>query len=322
MLSARLDDGTVLCPRLSAAHTHWTRMKGLLGTSSLAAGEGLWIVPCNQVHMYLMRYAIDLVFLDENLRVVEVIDNQPISTISEKYKQAHSVIELPLGSVARSGVAKGQQVVIEGVAEPLRIGAFPVIGTWLGGLAMIVLFALFAYRHFGSATTAAQWAVALAIVAQAALLVLLFVTQRRSQVAADAPLDRANGVAATVLPLLLIPASALSSYWLLGLTLQVVGLGLVVLVFLTRPRAAGGGDTEAASFGLYNRIRNPMYLGCVLGYLGYLAAYPSWFNIVFVALILVAIIARAVGMERAVLRDPMHRAYLARVRWRFVPRVY
>ena len=54
--------GTVLATRLEAAHTGPTRRKGLLGRDGLAAGEGLWIAPCESVHTFFMRFPIDLVY--------------------------------------------------------------------------------------------------------------------------------------------------------------------------------------------------------------------------------------------------------------------
>ena len=52
--------GVILAERLRAADTHWSRLKGLLGTRSLEAGDGLWLKSCRQVHMIGMRYAVDL----------------------------------------------------------------------------------------------------------------------------------------------------------------------------------------------------------------------------------------------------------------------
>src|SRR5262249_56231965 len=67
--------GLLLADRLRPAHTHWSRLRGLLGTRELGPGEGLWIRPSNQVHMFGMRYALDLVFLDSPGRVLRLIRN-------------------------------------------------------------------------------------------------------------------------------------------------------------------------------------------------------------------------------------------------------
>src|SRR5512145_1637770 len=93
--------GALVADRLRLAHTHWTRLKGLLGTRSLPPGEGLWLRPCRQVHMFGMRYAIDVVFLDEQQRVVHLVSDLAPGRISPKVGSAASVLELPAGTIAR-----------------------------------------------------------------------------------------------------------------------------------------------------------------------------------------------------------------------------
>lgn len=109
--------GAVVATRLRSAHTHWTRLRGLLGTSSLPEGDGLWIRPCRQVHMYWMRYALDIVFLDEGNRVVALVANLMPGKLSPKVTAARSVIELPAGSIERTGLVVGAQLVIEDGAD-------------------------------------------------------------------------------------------------------------------------------------------------------------------------------------------------------------
>src|SRR5215471_9528883 len=106
------ETGTVLADRLQLAFTHWTRLRGLLGTSSLASGDGLWIKPCRQVHMFGMRYAIDAVFLDDGEVVVGVVSNLAPNTLSPRIRDASSVIELPAGTVERAGLRVGARLEI------------------------------------------------------------------------------------------------------------------------------------------------------------------------------------------------------------------
>jgi uncharacterized membrane protein (UPF0127 family) len=98
---------------LRAAHTHWTRLRGLIGTSGLAAGEGLWIRPCRQVHMFWMTYPIDVVFLDDEHRVVHVTAGLLPWRVSPKVPTATSVIELAAGAAAATGLSTGDRLVIE-----------------------------------------------------------------------------------------------------------------------------------------------------------------------------------------------------------------
>lgn len=65
-------DGVQLIPTVWRADNPWTRFRGLLGRPALGDGakEGLLLVPCNSVHTFWMRYALDIVFLDANARVL------------------------------------------------------------------------------------------------------------------------------------------------------------------------------------------------------------------------------------------------------------
>ncbi len=105
--------GTVVAERLRLADTHWTRLRGLLGTRELPVGEGLWIRPCRQVHMFGMRYAIDVVFLDDASRIVGLAAELQPWRISPLVKAATSVLELPAGTIARTGLRADQALTLE-----------------------------------------------------------------------------------------------------------------------------------------------------------------------------------------------------------------
>src|SRR5262245_7581374 len=106
--------GQLLAARLRPAHTHWTRLRGLLGTKQLAPGEGLWLKPSNQVHMFGMRYALDLVFLNGDGRVLRLVHTLAPNRISPRVSGATSVLELPAGTLERSALAVGDRVEIDG----------------------------------------------------------------------------------------------------------------------------------------------------------------------------------------------------------------
>jgi uncharacterized protein len=100
---------TVLGERVEAARSGATRRKGLLGRDRLGAGEGLWIVPCESVHTFFMRFPIDLVYLDRKNQVRKVRHAVGPWRISACFT-AHSVIELPAGAARESGTVKGDVV--------------------------------------------------------------------------------------------------------------------------------------------------------------------------------------------------------------------
>lgn len=91
----------MLVTRLEVADSAPKRTKGLLGRTGLGPGEGLWIVPCESVHTFFMRFPIDLVYLDRKNKVKKVRSNVGPWRISACLS-AHSVIELPAGTVLSS----------------------------------------------------------------------------------------------------------------------------------------------------------------------------------------------------------------------------
>jgi uncharacterized membrane protein (UPF0127 family) len=108
--------GEAVADRVHLADTHWTRFRGLMGTSGLDPRDGLWIVPCNQVHMFWMRYAIDVVFLDDDRRVVGLAADLRPWRISPKFRAAASVVELAAGTIARRRLAVGDRLAFEAAA--------------------------------------------------------------------------------------------------------------------------------------------------------------------------------------------------------------
>jgi uncharacterized protein len=100
---------TVLADMVEVADRATTRRKGLLGRTHLPVGEALWIVPCESVHTFFMRFSIDLVYLDRSKKVRKVRTNVPPWRISICF-HAHSVIELAAGSVLASHTSRGDQL--------------------------------------------------------------------------------------------------------------------------------------------------------------------------------------------------------------------
>ena len=89
---------TVLATHLDLADSPRAREKGLLGRDHLPPGEGLWIVPCQAIHMFFMRFSIDLVYIDRKKRVRKVRSSVAPWRVSACFS-AHSVLELPDGTV-------------------------------------------------------------------------------------------------------------------------------------------------------------------------------------------------------------------------------
>jgi uncharacterized protein len=101
--------GTAIATRLEVASSGKTRRKGLLGRDHLASGEGLWIIPCESVHTFFMRFPIDLVYLDRGNRVRKVRRSVGPWRISGCIS-AHSVLELPAGTAHATATERGDTI--------------------------------------------------------------------------------------------------------------------------------------------------------------------------------------------------------------------
>jgi len=109
MKIVNLTRSTVLASSVEIADSGATRNKGLLGRKCLEPGTGLWIVPCEAVHTFGMQFAIDLVYLDRKLRI-EKIRHCVRPWRMSACLSAHSIIELPAGSVRDSQSQPGDQL--------------------------------------------------------------------------------------------------------------------------------------------------------------------------------------------------------------------
>jgi len=103
---------TVLATEADIADTSLKRNVGLLKHKSLPEGQGLWIVPCEGVHSFGMKFAIDVVFLDRKKRVVKIRPSMEPWRIS-LCLWAHSVLELPAGMSEKAQLAKGDELQFE-----------------------------------------------------------------------------------------------------------------------------------------------------------------------------------------------------------------
>lgn len=104
--------GTVLAERIELAADSKSRKRGLLGRDHLDEGHALVIVPCGAVHTFFMRFAIDVLFVRRDGRVVKCAHGVRPWRIAVALA-AHAVIELPAGALRRSGTGRGDRLVFE-----------------------------------------------------------------------------------------------------------------------------------------------------------------------------------------------------------------
>lgn len=109
---ADADSGRALIGRVMIADTFLDRLRGLLGRPPLDPDQGLWLEPCNSVHMFGMRTALDVVFLDAQGAVLRLIPALRPWRVSPIVRRAKVAVELAPGSIARLGLTPGQRLLV------------------------------------------------------------------------------------------------------------------------------------------------------------------------------------------------------------------
>ncbi|MDD2716271.1 MAG: DUF192 domain-containing protein [Candidatus Wallbacteria bacterium] len=88
----------------------WLRFKGLMGRSGLDQGEGLLLSPCNMVHMFFMQFPLDLIFLNQDMEILETVESLKPWRLSRLVKKSCQVLECPVGTISRNGISRGEKL--------------------------------------------------------------------------------------------------------------------------------------------------------------------------------------------------------------------
>lgn len=103
--------GSVLGTRIALADRWWQRLRGLIGRSALDPGEGLILRPCRAVHMAWMAFPLDIAFLDQRGGVVATYHGLAPGARSKWHPDALDALELPAGTLERTGTVNGDTIV-------------------------------------------------------------------------------------------------------------------------------------------------------------------------------------------------------------------
>ena len=99
--------GTVVGECIRLADSGLTRMVGLLGERNLPPGDGLLIVPSQGVHTLGMLFAIDIVVLDDEWKVLAIRREMRPFRMTRVFWKAAAVLELRAGTVESCGTSIG-----------------------------------------------------------------------------------------------------------------------------------------------------------------------------------------------------------------------
>ena len=104
--------GTVLANRVVWA-TGAAKKRGLLGRKQLDPSEGMYLVPCQWIHMFGMRFPIDVAFLGRDGRVLALHHGLPPNRLSRPVLRAEGVLELAAGVLQATGTTVGDIVQLQ-----------------------------------------------------------------------------------------------------------------------------------------------------------------------------------------------------------------
>ena len=125
---------------VAAADLSYEELKTLLRKLALKSGEGLWMSPFRGLPETDMRAPLDLIYLDEDCRVIEVVESFPTFHATPMGPRAASVLALPIHSIYSSQTQPGDQLVLC-VAEEMqgRLERITSAGVAVGGVQSAVL---------------------------------------------------------------------------------------------------------------------------------------------------------------------------------------
>jgi hypothetical protein len=125
---------------VAAADLASAELKSLLRKLALKSGEGLWMSPFRGIPDTDVRAPLDLIYLDEDCRVIEVVESFPTFRVSPMSPRAASVLALPIHSIYSSQTQSGDQLVLC-VAEEMqgRLEHFSSASVAAGGVQSAVL---------------------------------------------------------------------------------------------------------------------------------------------------------------------------------------
>ena len=96
---------SIIASNVRMADSFFSRLIGLMSRLSLSDDEGLVITRCNSINMFFMRFAIDVIFVSKNHKVVGLLENIKPWRMSRIYSKSSYCIELPSGKIAQKGVS-------------------------------------------------------------------------------------------------------------------------------------------------------------------------------------------------------------------------
>jgi uncharacterized membrane protein (UPF0127 family) len=109
----------LIADKCLVAESFFSRLRGLIGRKQLGPGEALLLPRCNDIHMWFMSIAIDVVFIRKQKKpdgsLASVVASvrpglRPWKFLPVRDGKAQDALELPEGTVMRFGLMPGDEL--------------------------------------------------------------------------------------------------------------------------------------------------------------------------------------------------------------------
>src|SRR5207237_811360 len=105
--------GTYLADDAGLATSFWHRGAGLMFRRALPAGGGLVLIPEGQIHMFFMRFPLDVVHADAQGTVLRLVRGLKPWRVGPIVRKCRMIVELPAGAIERTGTLVGDTLTLE-----------------------------------------------------------------------------------------------------------------------------------------------------------------------------------------------------------------
>ncbi len=112
MIAYNKTNKKIIAADVKKAESLQDRLFGLIPRKNMAESEGLLLTPCSSIHTCFMKFAIDIVFLDKNMKAIAVVNSVKPWRFSAWHPSAKSVLELKAGVIGDK-ISKGDEIEIK-----------------------------------------------------------------------------------------------------------------------------------------------------------------------------------------------------------------
>ena len=106
------DTQQVIARSVYKASNLWEKTKGLLGQEDMPASQAFWLTSCASVHTFFMKFSIDVIFVDKNLKITSIAHSVPPFRIVSGTWKTSSTFELKANQLNSFNLKKGDELYV------------------------------------------------------------------------------------------------------------------------------------------------------------------------------------------------------------------